>query len=157
MTTRRWALALLAAMCVSALAVGAATATPPEREPAFLEDFVVTDSCPFPVGFEITANNSYVTIFSDGRIHFSGKIFVRLTNLDKPTKSLSLNISGPALVTPSSEQLFGRGLIILFPFDAGGPTMLLTTGRVDIVRAEDGSIIEFTTRAPTKDVCAALA
>ena len=38
----------------------------------------------------------------------------------------------------------------------GGTTMLLTTGRLDIVRAEDGSIVEFTNRAPTKNVCAAL-
>jgi hypothetical protein len=157
MSMRRLALALLAATCVSALAVGAATSAKPERVPVFIEDFAVTDACPFPVGFEITAQNSYVTVFSDGRIHFSGKIFIRLTNLDQPTKSLSLNISGPALVTPTSEKLFGRGLLILFPFDAGGPTMLLTTGRVDIVRAEDGAIVEFTNRAPTKNVCAALA
>ena len=97
-----------------------------------------------------------MTFFSNGRILVTGKLFVRLTNADKPTKSLSVNISGAAHIT-TVERSTGHNLFFLFPFDVGGPAMLLTTGRVDIVRAEDGSIVEFTTRAPTKDVCAALA
>ena len=105
---------------------------------------------------EILANKEFVTFFSNGRILVTGKLFVRLTNADKPTKSISVNISGAAHIT-TVERFTGHNLFFLFPFDVGGPTMLLTTGRVDIVRAEDGSIVEFTTRAPTKDVCAALA
>jgi hypothetical protein len=156
MTMRRLALAVLAATCVSALAVGAATAAPPDREPLLLEDGELEGACPFLVGIEILANKEYVTFFSNGRILVTGKLFVRLTNADKPTNHISVNISGAAHIT-TFERLTGHNLIFLFPFDAGGPAMLLTTGRVDIVRAEDGSIVEFTTRAPTKDVCAALA
>ena len=141
---------------VGALAVGAATAAPPDREPLLLEDFQLTEACPFPVDIEILANKEFVTFFSNGRILVTGKLFVRLTNADKPTKSISVNISGAAHIT-TVERSTGRNLFFLFPFDVGGPAMLLTTGRVDIVRAEDGSIVEFTTRAPTKDVCAALA
>lgn len=156
MTMRRWALALLAATCVGVLAVGAATAAPPDREPLLLEDFQLTEACPFPVDIEILADKEFVTFFSNGRILVTGKLFVRLTNADKPTKSISVNISGAAHIT-TVERSTGHNLFFLFPFDVGGPAMLLTTGRVDIVRAEDGSIVEFTTRAPTKDVCAALA
>jgi hypothetical protein len=156
MTMRRWALALLAATCVSALAVGAATATPPEREPAIFEDFILEDVCSFPVDVAFIANKERLTFFSDGRVHVSGTLVVRLTNLDDPTNVLTLNISGPALLAPN-ERFFGRSLNPFFQNDAGGPSLIFTTGRVDIVRAEDGSIIEFTTRAPTKDVCAALA
>ena len=156
MSMRRWAPALLAATCVSALAVGAATGTPPEREPAIFEDFILEDVCSFPVDVAFIANKETLTFFSDGRVHVSGKLVVRLTNLDDPTNVLTLNISGPALLAPN-ERFFGRSLNPFFQNDAGGPGLIFTTGRVDIVRAEDGSIIEFTTRAPTKDVCAALA
>ena len=131
-------------------------AAPPDREPLLLEDFQLTEACPFPVDIEILANKEFVTFFSNGRILVTGKLFVRLTNADKPTKSISVNISGAAHIT-TVERSTGHNLFFLFPFDVGGPAMLLTTGRVDIVRAEDGSIVEFTTRAPTKDVCAALA
>jgi hypothetical protein len=89
-------------------------------------------------------------------VHVSGRLVVRLTNLDDPANVLTLNISGPALLAPE-ERFFGRSLNPFFSTDAGGPGLIFTTGRVDIVRAEDGSIIEFNTRAPTKDVCAALA
>ena len=87
MTMRRWALALLAATCVGALAVGAATAAPPDREPLLLEDFQLTEACPFPVDIEILANKEFVTFFSNGRILVTGKLFVRLTNADKPTNT----------------------------------------------------------------------
>jgi len=162
MAIRRRALALLAATCVGALAVGAATATPPDREPLLLEDIQVPDACPFPVDIEILANKEYVKFFSNGRILITCKLFVRLTNADRPTKSFSVNISGAVHIT-TFERLTGHNLNFLFPpdgfgfpGDVGGPAMLLTTGRVDIVR-DDGAIIEFTTRSPTKEVCAALA
>jgi hypothetical protein len=152
---RRWALALLAATFVGALAVGAATAAPPEREPEIFEDFVLEDVCSFPVDVAFIANKERLTFFSDGRVHVSGKLVVRLTNLDDPTNVLTLNISGPALLAPD-ERFFGRSLNPLFPTDAGGPGLIFTTGRLDIVRAEDGSIIEFTPRSSAVDVCAAL-
>jgi hypothetical protein len=82
MAMRRWALALLAATCVGALAVGAATAAPPDREPLLLEDFQLTEACPFPVNIEMLANKEFVTFFSTGRILVTGKLFVRLTNAD---------------------------------------------------------------------------
>jgi hypothetical protein len=72
-------------------------------------------------------------------------------------ESLELNISGPAVITADSERIFGRGLFFLFPEDAGGPGLILTTGRVDVIRAADGSVDEFTVRGQRVDVCAELA
>ena len=43
---------------------------------------------------EILANKEFVTFFSNGRILVTGKLFVRLTNADKPTKSISVNTTG---------------------------------------------------------------
>jgi hypothetical protein len=67
-----------------------------------------------------------------------------------------LNVSGPVTVT-ETEVIRGRGLLILFPEDAGGPGLLLTTGRVVLVRGDDGFIANATSRGRTVDVCAALA
>jgi hypothetical protein len=157
MTMRRWALALLAATFVSALAVSAATAARPERAPLILEDGEVTDTCSFPVAIEIIQNKEYVTSFSDGRLLITGKLFVRFTNSDEPANSLRLNLTGSLHITSSLERGAGHNLYFLFPWDAGGPGIILISGRVDVVRDENFAIVELRTRAaPKLDVCAAL-
>jgi hypothetical protein len=108
------------------------------------------------VRLEITANKEYVTLFSDGRIFVNGKLFVRITNLDTG-ESLDVNVSGPAHITLVSERSAGRGIFLLFPQDVGGPGLILTTGRVDVVRGEDGFITNLTVKGTSVDVCAALA
>lgn len=146
----------VATALVALLAATAASAGKPVREPLFLEGFELPKVCAFPVFIEITANKEFVTFFEDGRIHVTGKLFARLTNLDSG-ESLDLNISGPALISPDSERIHGRGLFILFPEDVGGPGLVLTTGRLDIIRGEDGFVDEFDLRGRSVDVCAALA
>jgi hypothetical protein len=97
-----------------------------------------------------------VTFFED-RILVTGKLFVRLTNLDDPSNSLNLNISGPAHISELSERNAGRGLFLLFPQDVGGPGLVLTTGRVDVVRGEDGFVTNLSVKGNSVDICAALA
>jgi hypothetical protein len=144
------------ALALAALvAAAAALAAPPVREPLLFEEFLAEDSCSFPVLIEVTANKEYVTFFDDGRILVTGKLFVRVTNLDTGT-SLDLNISGPATIT-DTEVIRGRGLLILFPQDADGPGLLLTSGRVVLIRAEDGFIANATFKGQVVDLCAALA
>jgi hypothetical protein len=145
---------LALAALLALLAASAAFGGKPVREPIFFEDFVAEDVCPFPVLIETTANKEYVKIFED-RIMVNGKLFTRLTNLETG-ESLDLNISGPATIS-QTEVLRGRGLLILFPEDAGGPGLLLTTGRVELIRGEDGFIVGMSTSGRTVDVCAALA
>jgi hypothetical protein len=151
---KRAAAALVAAL-MTVLAAGAATAAQPIREPLFYEDEVLT-LCSFPVLAEFTANKEYVTFFED-RILVTGKLFVRLTNLDDPSNSLDLNISGPAHISELGERYAGRGLFLLFPEDVGGPGLVLTTGRVDVVRGEDGFVTNFSVKGNSVDICAALA
>ena len=137
------------------IAATGAFAAPPEREPLLAEDFVAENACSFPVLIEATANKEFVTFFADGRIKVNGKLFARLTNLETGD-ALELNISGPVTIT-ETEVLRGRGLLILFPEDAGGPGIVLTTGRVELLRGEDGFITNATVRGRTVDVCSALA
>jgi hypothetical protein len=137
------------------IAATAAFAAPPTREPLVLEDFVAENVCPFPVLIEATANKEFVTFFDDGRILVTGKLFVLLTNVET-SASLELNVSGPVTVT-ETEVIRGRGLLILFPEDTGGPGLVLTSGRVVLVRGEDGFIANATTKGRTVDVCEALA
>ena len=148
--------ATLGVVLMTVLLAGAATAAQPIREPLLIEDDVLT-LCSFPVLVEVIANKEYVTFFEDGRLLVTGKLFVRLTNLDDPSNSLTLNISGPAHISELSERYAGRGLFLLFPEDVGGPGLLLTTGRVDVVRAEDGFVTNFSVKGNTVDICAALA
>jgi hypothetical protein len=152
-------LLLLATAAVAAFAFAtAASADKPIHEPIDLEGFVLEDSCPFPVLLEVTESNAHVTVFSDGRMHFTGKIFVRLTNLDDPDHVVELNISGPGFISAEgAERGGGRGLVLLRPGEAGGPGVVLVTGRLDIVRGEDGLISGMTLRGRSVDICAMLA
>jgi hypothetical protein len=137
--------------------VSSASADKPIREPLFLEDFELEGFCSFPVLLEVIANKEFVTVFSDGRIHVTGKLFVRLTNLDETDQVLDLNISGPAVISPDSERVHGRGLYLAFPQDASGPGIFLSTGRVDVIRGEDGFVENLRVRGTFVDVCAMLA
>lgn len=152
--TRSLTVLVAAALLFLAWTTTAASDGKPIREPVFFEDFVVENVCPFRVLIETTANKEFVTIFED-RILVTGKLFTRLTNLETG-ESLELNISGPATIS-ETEVLRGRGLLILFPEDAGGPGLVLTAGRVELIRGEDGFIAEMSTSGRTVDVCAALA
>ncbi len=151
-------LVFLVVVAVAGLAVTTpASADKPIRERIVLEDFVLEGSCAFPVLVEVIANKEFVTFFSDGRLHVTGKLFVRLTNLDDPDQVVELNISGPGFVTPTSERGAGRGLFLLREGEALGPGLLLVTGRTDVVRAEDGFISNLTVRGTSTDICALLA
>jgi hypothetical protein len=140
---------------VALLSVAAASAGQPQREPLVFEDFTLEGICDFPVLFQATANKEYITFFNDGRVQVTGAFKVRLTNTTTG-ESIDLNVSGPALLSP--EEIYrGRSITLLFPTDTEGPGLILTAGRTDIIRAEDGSIVQFIPHGRTLDVCAALA
>ena len=155
MAFRRPLIVVCAVAFLAVFAGSAAHGAQPIREPLVIEDEEFDNLCSFPVRIEITANKEYVTFFSDGRLHVNGKLFVRITNLDTG-KSMDVNISGPANVTLTSERNMGRGILLLFPEDAGGPGLFLNTGRLDVIRGEDGFITNYTVRGTSVDVCAAL-
>ena len=155
MALRRPLFVVYAAAFLAVFAGSAAHGAQPIREPLVIEDADFNNLCQFPVRIEITANKEYVKFFSDGRLLVNGKLFVRITNLDSG-ESIDVNISGPANVTPTTERNMGRGILLLFPEDAGGPGLFLNTGRLDIIRGEDGFITNYTVRGTSVDLCAAL-
>ena len=155
MALRRPLFVVCAAAFLAVFAGSAAHGAQPIREPLVIEDADFNNLCQFPVRIEITANKEYVKFFSDGRLLVNGKLFVRITNLDSG-EPIDVNISGPANVTPTSERNMGRGILLLFPEDAGGPGLFLNTGRLDIIRGEDGFITNYTVGGTSVDVCAAL-
>ena len=155
MALRRPLFVVCAAAFLAVFAGSAAHGAQPIREPLVIEDADFDNLCQFPVRIEITANKEYVKFFSDGRLLVNGKLFVRITNLDSG-ESIDVNISGPANVTPTTERNMGRGILLLFPEDAGGPGLFLNTGRLEIIRGEDGFITNYTVRGTSVDVCAAL-
>ena len=156
MAVRMRSIVVLVAALVTVVAAGTTLAAAPVKEPIVIEDEDFDNLCSFPVRIAITANKEYVKFFSDGRILVNGKLFARITNLDTG-QSIDVNISGPAHITPFSERSMGRGILLLFPQDATGPGLLLLTGRLDIVRGEDGFITSYDNRGTSVDVCAALA
>jgi hypothetical protein len=104
--------------------VPVASADKPSREFTPTEDFIIEDVCAFPVEYHVLANNEFTTTFSDGRQLITGKLKVRLTNLDEPSKSLKVNISGPGVIRVTEEGVFtlkatGRWLFFFFPADLG--------------------------------------
>jgi hypothetical protein len=155
MAFRRPLLFAFVGALLAVFAASTALAAQPIREPLVIEDEDFNNLCRFPVRLEITANKEYVKFFSEGRVLVNGKLFARITNLDTG-KSIDVNISGPANISPESERNMGRGILLLFPQDAGGPGLILNMGRLDVIRGEDGFITNYTVRGTSVDVCAAL-
>ena len=77
MTPRPRSLLFSAVALLAALVAAAAALASPDREPLFFDDFVAEDVCSFPVLIEVTANKEFVTVFEDGRILITGKLFAQ--------------------------------------------------------------------------------
>jgi hypothetical protein len=140
----------LAAILTSALLVPAALADKPIREPLPAPPFfLVTDSCSFDVRVDVLVNKEFITTFTSGKQIITGRLVARVTNLDDPSKSRVLQISGPAindLADPSTFNLSGSSLVF-FP-----GVMVLTHGPVSL------TFDSFTqTSASSVDLCALLA
>lgn len=142
-----------------------ASADRPTREFLPTERLVIEGICPFAVDVQILANNAFLTAFSDGRQLITGTLKVRLTNLDDPSKSRDVNISGPGVQRETEEGEFvlkarGRWLFFFFPGDLGpgDPGRLVITTGLAIQRIDAEGSSSFTHKTgTTTDVCAALA
>jgi len=122
-------------------------------------DVPVPDSCAFPINQHFNTNNEYILIFpGDHPLIVTGQAKATISN-EITGKSLDLNISGPALITPSSTTttvtLLGRST--LFVGNHGG--MWLTSGPVVVLVDANNQIISYSMAAPDAalDLCQALA
>jgi hypothetical protein len=146
----------LAALLTSALLVPAALADKPIKESLPAPPFAtISDSCAFDVRVDFLVNKEFIKVFTSGKTLITGRLVVRVTNLDNPSKSRVLNISGPGkddLADPSTIHLSGSSLVF-FP-----GVLLLTHGPVTLTIDADGNVTSFTqTSASSVDVCALLA
>jgi hypothetical protein len=148
--------AALAAILSSALVVPAALADKPTREPLPAPpSFTISGSCSFDVQADVVVNKEFITTFTSGKQIITGRLVVRVTNLDNPSKSLVLQVSGPGiedLSNPSTFNLSGTSLFY------GPGALLLTRGPVSVTFDESGNPTSFTqTSASSVDLCAVLA
>ncbi len=146
----------LAVILTSALVVPAALADKPIREPLPTPPtLTVSDSCSFDVRIDFLANKEFITTFTSGKQIITGRLVVRVTNLENPSKSRVLNVSGPGiedLSDPSTFNLSGSSLVF-FP-----GVFLLTHGPVTLTFDANGNVTSFTqTSQSSVDVCAVLA
>ena len=102
---------LLAAVVAAAVAVPAAQADAPVITPVPATDFPDT-TCGFSVQVHYTMSDETAKIFSNGTVIVTGPI---KATFSANGKSVSLNISGPAMIRGESVIGFGVG---------AGPTLL---------------------------------
>ena len=147
--------AVLATLAAASLAVPVALADQPSRQPLPLpSSFTISGSCSFDVRLDVLANKEYAITFASGKQIITGQLFVRLTNLSKPSKSIVLNVSGPGiedLSNPSAFNLSGTSLVF-FP-----GVLLLTRGPVTVTADQNGNLTFTQTSASAVDLCAVLA
>ena len=95
----RLARPFLAALCLLILSTTAAAAAKPDRQPLELGDFdfAAGDVCSFAVHVEFLVNREKVTTFYDRdgnvtRVLTTGSLLVRLSPVDDPDRTTTLNI-----------------------------------------------------------------
>ena len=143
---------LVLTLLVTVLVVGVAQATPPVIEPAPFADFTDETTCGFPLEVHFTVNGQTAKIFSDGTIRVTGPVKATYT---ANGKSLSLNIAGPAQISPTGVVTV-RGV-------GAGPTVLpngdLTFGYLTGVGEIDftNGVVVLLQGHLLLDICAALA
>ena len=150
---------LAAAVAVlSALALApSAAADKPIIEPAPFGEFTGQYCEDFLVRVAETTNRGTAKIFSDGSVIITGTLNVAVTNLETG-KTISLNISGPAMFSSDGSTLVGVGKWLFFG-EAGflgrpGPTLETFDGRFTL----DLGTVTFVSRTGTVgELCAALA
>jgi hypothetical protein len=106
--------------------------------------------------------------FTNGTFAVNGTFKLRLTNVDKPTNSVDINVSGPGAFIPNPDgttslRAEGRSLFFFLPgqLRADSPgALILTTGLVTELFDASFNVVpgSFSHRGGTEiDICAALA
>jgi hypothetical protein len=121
-------------------------------------------ACTFDVSVVPQANrpNGEREILFANAVVVAGPLFLTYTNLSDPTKTLSLNVSGPAKFNFSANEeiILGPSAINGFPPDvteaAGLPAVSLLTGRTVITFDDLGNITSVTHVGTVRDLCQAL-
>lgn len=155
---------VLAALCLLVLSSTAAAAAKPDRQPLEIGDFdfAAGEACPFAVHVEFLVNREKVTTFFDRdgnvtRILTTGSLVIRVSPVDEPSNTLTLNVSGPShqvfRADGSSTLTYGGRSVSLFP----PGTFVLTAGRAVVELDSAGEFVSVTNIGFETDVCIMLA
>lgn len=122
--------------------------------------------CPFEVYAEALVNRQTETIFSDGRIVYTGFFLTKVANVEND-EELTLVSQGPVRLEPEGQNLriSSQGPIIFFffPGDAGpgddsvGRTYFFHGNTSTLVDPATGAFLSFDYVGKATDLCAALA
>ena len=155
---RRVIVCALLIISVALLSAPIAGAERPTREFLPGEDFVIEGSCAFDVGVTFLANKEYGTTFVGGAFGgatlVTGALKQQLTNLSDPSKSMTLNVPGPGLLSFGEDSLHITGVgpwLIFYP-----GVLVYLTGHFTLTASEAGVSVEQQGGTRT-DLCAALA
>jgi hypothetical protein len=66
-------------------------------------DFIDSSSCAFPVDVHYDQSRETLRIFSNGDFAVTGALKVTVSNADDPSKSMTINVSGPEFVFVSAD------------------------------------------------------
>jgi hypothetical protein len=156
---------LLAFATAAIVGVPRALAEAPQQVPVEpLPPTTIAGACDFPILLEELKNKETLRLFTDGRQIITGRLVVRVTNLESG-RGLVINVSGPGQFRlnrdgTASFILGGRGLLsgnaeMLDPLD---PQVTLQSGRIVLTSdAETGEFIGAEFIGHSTDVCRELA
>lgn len=152
------------ALAAAASAAAASAAKPLFVGPTPTADFVVADSCPFPVLVHNLVNNQVAKVFGDGSVIVTGSLKDRVTNLSSG-KSIELDVSGPSFHRPNADGTTTHryeGLTEFYPprgaLGPGSPgEFLVVAGTLTVTTDAHGDVVGLSrTGGVVADVCAAL-
>ena len=123
-------------------------AAAPVKVPLVNTPFEANGFCSFPVEVAFPVNNETMLTWSDSagnpiRSHIEGHLVATLTNGLNPSKSVTVNISGPGEIVYNSdgtETITFLGSSGVFVLQGSQPVLLLTSGRVVVVAASPTSL-----------------
>jgi hypothetical protein len=160
---RAFSVAVLGILLSAQLALAKA----PSREPFIQEPvtFAAGEVCSFQLRLENVRGGQTLTTFANGVVKITGSVWTRVTNVDAG-KSITVNASGPATITPNADgtvalKATGRFLFFFFPGEIGpgrDGALLLTTGlALETLSADFSRIISFShPNGTTEDLCQTL-
>lgn len=161
--TVRHARSIFAALLLMAVSATPALATPPERGPLELGDFdfAAGEACSFAVHVDFLVNREKVTSFYDrngdvARILTTGSLVVKLSPVDDPEHTVTVNISGPSRqvfhADGTSTLTYSGRSISLYP----PGTLVLTAGQAVVELDNAGAFVSVTNIGFESDLCLAL-
>jgi hypothetical protein len=112
-----------------------------------VDPFVLSESQDFPLEFALSGNSKTIELSDDRFIFLSPGLEATLTNLDDPSNSLTLNITGSFHQTTLEDgsvltEYDGRNLLADPSIDDGEPGLVLAIGHFSTIVDNEGNLVQ---------------